>query len=132
MATNVHFEIRADDPIRVIEFYSSLFGWEFHKWSGPQDYWLVNTGPTAGAGFHGGLARKSVAVESDIPSGDETTDYVCTVYVDSIADALAALPEAGGRVMVPQQAVPGVGWLAYVRDPERNIIGLMQPDPLAG
>jgi predicted enzyme related to lactoylglutathione lyase len=25
--------------------------------------------------------------------------------------------------------IPGVGWLAYVKDPDGNILGLMQTDP---
>jgi predicted enzyme related to lactoylglutathione lyase len=25
--------------------------------------------------------------------------------------------------------VPGVGWLAYVKDPDGNILGLLEPDP---
>ena len=28
-------------------------------------------------------------------------------------------------------AVPGVGWLAYAKDTEGNIFGLMQADPSA-
>jgi len=25
--------------------------------------------------------------------------------------------------------VPGVGWLASIKDPDGNVVGLMQPDP---
>lgn len=132
MATNVHFEIQAADPARAIEFYSSLFGWEFHKWSEGREYWHVTTGQGGTTALHGGMTRKEVTVESILAAGDEPSDYVCTIYVDSIDDVLIGLPEAGGSVIIPQQAVPGVGWLAYARDSERNIIGLMQPDPLAG
>ena len=28
-------------------------------------------------------------------------------------------------------AVPGIGWLAYFKDPEGNIFGAMQSDPTA-
>jgi predicted enzyme related to lactoylglutathione lyase len=28
-------------------------------------------------------------------------------------------------------AVPAVGWLAYIKDPEGNILGMMQMDPAA-
>jgi predicted enzyme related to lactoylglutathione lyase len=28
--------------------------------------------------------------------------------------------------------IPGVGWLAYCKDTEGNIFGLMQADPKAG
>ena len=37
----------------------------------------------------------------------------------------------GGSVAVPLSAVPGIGWLAYVKDPDGNILGLMQSDPAA-
>jgi predicted enzyme related to lactoylglutathione lyase len=40
----VHFEIVADNPERAIKFYKEVFGWEFKKWDGPQDYWFVKTG----------------------------------------------------------------------------------------
>ena len=45
MARVVHFEIPADNPERALDFYGKLFGWQFQKYPGPQDYWLVTTGP---------------------------------------------------------------------------------------
>jgi predicted enzyme related to lactoylglutathione lyase len=30
---------------------------------------------------------------------------------------------------LPKMAVPGVGWLAYEKDPDGNICGIMQADP---
>ena len=38
----------------------------------------------------------------------------------------------GGSVAVPKMPIPGVGWLAYCKDTEGNIFGLMQADPKAG
>jgi uncharacterized protein len=32
---------------------------------------------------------------------------------------------------VPKMPIPGVGWLAYIKDTEGNILGMMQPDPSA-
>jgi predicted enzyme related to lactoylglutathione lyase len=32
---------------------------------------------------------------------------------------------------MPKMAVPGVGWLAYAKDTEGNIFGIMQPDTVA-
>jgi len=29
---------------------------------------------------------------------------------------------------VPKMPIPGVGWLAYAKDTEGNIFGIMQPD----
>jgi predicted enzyme related to lactoylglutathione lyase len=28
-------------------------------------------------------------------------------------------------------AVPGIGWLAYLSDPEGNLVGVLQPNPAA-
>jgi predicted enzyme related to lactoylglutathione lyase len=42
-----------------------------------------------------------------------------------------AVQAAGGLLVVPKMAINGVGWLAYFRDTEENIFGLMQNDPSA-
>lgn len=34
-------------------------------------------------------------------------------------------------MLVPKTAAPGVGWLAYCKDTEGNIFGLMENDPSA-
>jgi hypothetical protein len=36
---------------------------------------------------------------------------------------------AGGTVVLPKMIVPGVGFLAYIKDTEGNIVGLMQAEP---
>ena len=40
------------------------------------------------------------------------------------------LPEPG-HVAVAKMPIPGMGWLAYAKDTEGNIFGMMQPDPSA-
>ncbi len=45
--------------------------------------------------------------------------------------ALETAGELGGTVAVPKMPVPGMGWLAYVKDPDGNIVGMMQIDPSA-
>ena len=40
-------------------------------------------------------------------------------------------PFLRGTLALPKMAVPGVGWLAYVKDTEGNILGMMQRDPNA-
>jgi predicted enzyme related to lactoylglutathione lyase len=37
----------------------------------------------------------------------------------------------GGTLALPKMPIPGVGWLAYVKDPDGNIFGLTQPDTTA-
>ncbi|MNC97328.1 hypothetical protein D3C83_149510 [compost metagenome] len=46
---------------------------------------------------------------------------------ESLEKALAI----GGRLAAPKMAIPKIGWLAYAKDPEGNIFGMMQADPTA-
>ena len=124
----VHFEIHADDPDRAVAFYSGLFGWRLDKWDGPVDYWLVTTGPDTDRGINGGLVRRRGPRPSD---GQPVNSYVCTVEVPDLDDRLVLAANLGAESAVPKMPIPGVGWLAYVKDPEGNILGLMQPDPSA-
>jgi len=54
----IHFEIVADKPERAMKFYKEVFAWDFNKWNGPQDYWLVKTGEDSQPGINGGLTPK--------------------------------------------------------------------------
>ena len=56
---------------------------------------------------------------------------MCTVDVDDLDAFVAKAGASGGSVALPRMAVPGVGWLAYVKDSEGNILGLMQADAAA-
>ncbi|MBV8792796.1 MAG: hypothetical protein JO237_12195, partial [Pseudolabrys sp.] len=49
----VHFEIHAADPERAIRFYGGLFGWQFQKFAGPMDYWVITTGTGDNTGING-------------------------------------------------------------------------------
>jgi len=48
----VHFEICAENPEQLAEFYKNTFGWTVTKWDGPVDYWLVTTGSENEAGIN--------------------------------------------------------------------------------
>ena len=128
MPRPIHFEIHASDPERVQHFYRKLFGWQFQKWEGPMEDWLVTTGPDAEPGINGGLLRRQGPPASE---RQVVNAYVCTVGVDSVNEALGAAGELGGTVAVPRMLVPGMGWLAYVKDPDGNIVGIMQFDSSA-
>ena len=74
-----------------------------------------------GPGINGGILRRP-------HPGMGTTN---TIDVASVDDAVTAIQAAGGSVMQPKMAVPGVGWLAYCNDTEGNMFGIMQNDPNA-
>jgi predicted enzyme related to lactoylglutathione lyase len=126
MSRVVHFEVHAEDPERAIRFYSAVLGWSFRHWGGPQDYWLITTGPADQPGIDGGMVRRQGVID-----GQAVIAFVCTVAVDSVDDTMAKALENGGTIALPKMAIPGVGWLAYVKDTEGNIFGMMQNDPAA-
>jgi predicted enzyme related to lactoylglutathione lyase len=123
----VHFEIHADKPTRAAGFYSAVFGWQFIKWDGPVPYWIINTGE--GTGIDGGLVERRGPRPED---GAPVHGYVVTIDVDIIDDTTAAIAQHGGSVALPKMPIPGVGWLAYFKDTEGNIFGVMQSDETAG
>ncbi|KAB1197486.1 MULTISPECIES: VOC family protein [Haloferax] len=125
MARVVHFDIDADDPERAIAFYSEVFGWEFEKWDGPMDYWLVTTGDPDTPGIDGGLAvRSGPAPDDDTPA----SAYTCTIDVDDVDSVVQSVAEHGGRVVDDVQTIPGVGRLASCVDTEGNRFGVMESD----
>jgi uncharacterized protein len=121
MPRPVHFEIPAENPERAMQFYSNVFGWKFNKWAGPMDYWIISTGQPGEPGIDGGL----------MPRRDPNQPCVNTVGVANIDESLATVNGNGGACVVPKMAVPGVGWLAYCKDTEGHIFGIMQMDPTA-
>ncbi|MCA9751309.1 MAG: VOC family protein [Gemmatimonadetes bacterium] len=122
MSRVTHFEIPVDDPPRAERFYSDVFGWRFQRWEGPHDYWLISTGDSAMPGIDGGMARRQSPEHA----------LANTIAVDSLDRAIAGVESHGGSIVMPKAPVPGVGWLAYFRDPEGNVFGMMQADPNAG
>ena len=128
MPRPIHFEIHAQDPERAQNFYEKLFGWSFTKWGdGGWDYWLIKTGEKA-PGIDGGMVRRM----GDAPDPEAATPvvgYVCTVGVEDLDQTVTTALSLGGSLALPKMAIKGVGWLAYVKDTEGNILGLMDDDP---
>lgn len=124
MARVVHFEIHADDPERAVEFYTKAFGWTITKWDGPMPYWLIDAGASDARGINGGLLQRHGPGPAE---GQPVNSFVCTVEIEALEAALDAIAAAGGKLVVPTMPIPGVGRLAYVKDTEGNILGVLEP-----
>ncbi len=112
----VHFEIHVDDLNRASNFYKNVFGWKFDKWEGPQEYWLVTTGDASQPGINGGMMKRM----------DPAGSVYNSIDVPSVDEYMGKITAQGGQIVLPKMAIPGVGWLAYFKDTEGNVIGLWQ------
>lgn len=126
MSRVVHFEIHAENPPRAIAFYQGLFNWQFHKWDGPVDYWVIVTGPDDKKGINGGMVLRRGIID-----GTAVIAYVCTVDTENLDASVAKATQLGGTIALPKMPITGIGWLAYVKDTEGNIFGMMQADATA-
>ena len=124
MPRPIHFEIHAGDPQRAIKFYTALFGWKFEQWAG-QPYWLVTTGDKSAPGIDGGLIERKGPAPADVAAMNA---FVCTIDVPSVDDYVKRAVDLGGTVALPKMPVPTVGWLAYVKDTEGNVLGMITMD----
>lgn len=115
----VHFDIPSDNPERAQKFYQQVFGWEFNKWDGPMEYWIVKTGDDKQPGINGGMARR-------MPGQMGMTN---TIDVPSIDEYAAKITSNGGQVHTPKFPIPGVGYFSMCSDTDGNIFGIIQMDP---
>jgi predicted enzyme related to lactoylglutathione lyase len=126
MSRPVHFEIHASDPERLTKFYAEVFGWKITHM--PQfDYWLIDSGSSE-PGINGGiLRRRGAAPAPDAP----VNAFVCSLGIESVDNSVERAVSAGATIALPKMAIPGVGYQAYIKDPDGNILGLHQPDKSA-
>jgi uncharacterized protein len=121
----VHFEIPADDQDRARKFYQGALGWRIEPVPG-MDYSMVITTdmddagqPTAPGGINGGMMARE----------GQITSPVITVDVPDINATLRSVEELGGSVVMPKNEIPGMGYTAYFKDPEGNVLGLWENLP---
>src|SRR5438270_7886443 len=103
----IHFEIPSDDPEKLSGFYNRVFNWQTTKTPPPMEYWLAKTGDGE-PGIDGGFLRRH---HPNQPMAN-------TIGVDSVDETLKTIEANGGSIALPKMPIPGVGWLAYFKDPE--------------
>ena len=129
MAGVVHFEIPADDKERANGFYQSAFGWNLSPMQG-MDYTIAITTPSD---QQTGMPSAPGAINGALfPRTDNLRTPIITIDVEDMDAALAQVESAGGSVAQAKDTVPGMGYYAYFKDTEGNIMGLWQTDSSAG
>jgi uncharacterized protein len=120
----VHFELPSEDRERAKQFYQAVFGWRVEDMPFQDDvYTFAITTPvddqfmyTEKGGINGGIFRKEGALQNP----------VVTIEVPSIDQHIKLIEAAGGQLVAPKGEVPAMGYYAYFRDPEGNIMGLWE------
>jgi predicted enzyme related to lactoylglutathione lyase len=129
MAGVVHFEIPADDKERANTFYKGAFGWMLNPMQ-EMDYTIAITTPSDP---QTGMPSAPGAINGALfPRSGELKTPIITVDVDDVDASLGQIESAGGSVVKGKEAIPGMGYYAYFKDTEGNILGLWQTDSSAG
>ncbi|MBB5791432.1 VOC family protein [Jiangella mangrovi] len=118
----VHFEVPADDLDRAREFYRAAFGWELTPM--PEvDYTIAMTTPAD----ESGRPKEPGAINGGMFTRDDARPGpIITLDVPDVDAALATVEQLGGSTVLPKTEVMGMGYAAYFRDTEGNVMGLWQ------
>jgi predicted enzyme related to lactoylglutathione lyase len=109
----VHVEIPSKDPAVNAKFYGDLFGWKLEK-APDFDYWQFDPESGPGGGFPG------LNDEQGIKAGD----VIVYIGTDDIPASLARAEQLGGKTLVPETEIPGIGYFAWFTDPSGNRLAL--------
>ena len=111
-----------DDLERAKKFYQDSFEWEIN--SAPEmDYNIImttavdeNMMPKEKGAINGGMMIKKSPI----------TSPVITIGVDNIDEKIEIVKKHGGEIVLEKMKVGEIGFAAYIKDTEDNIIGLWQ------
>jgi predicted enzyme related to lactoylglutathione lyase len=114
----VHFEFWTEDQVRCRTFYERAFGWNVRPI--PEiDYTLVESAGEGGIG--GGIMTPK--------AGPWPAKLALYIDVDDLAATRTKIIEAGGKLLVEQQDVPGVGSFCLFEDPDGRVLGCWKQLP---
>lgn len=123
--TVVHFEIPAENVQTLKNFYEKLFAWKIIPAPAENmEYWMIQTVPTdeqgmlQRPGINGGMPPKQQPDQKPI-------NYITVENIDTY---ISKVEELNGKVLMPKQQIPKVGYIAIATDPEGNQFGLIQPE----
>lgn len=118
----VHFEIPSDDKTRAKKFYSDTFDWMIEEM--PEiGYTSATTTPADEKGLPLTLGAINGAI---VQRSSDTSAPILTISVDSVDAYIKKVEAAGGKAMSPKGEVPEMGFFAYFKDTEGNVVGLWQ------
>ena len=115
-------DLSSSDAEASREYYGKLFGWKIE----------VSPDPQYGGYAIAKIGDKDVAGIGPQMSPEAPTAW--TVYIGSadVADTAKKVEAAGGKVVVPPMKVGDQGSMLIVQDPSGAMLGVWQPEAMAG
>lgn len=112
-----HFEIPAEAPEKVVEFYSKTFGWRVMKKVAPAEgYWFLHTGSSMETGINGGIKKRTTREVGIIP-------HIEVKSVDATSNLITKL---GGKILSQKQLIESTGIILYCQDPNGNTFCIVE------
>jgi predicted enzyme related to lactoylglutathione lyase len=122
----IYFDLSVRDLDAARYFFADVFGWRFDKFPMSYEYYRVSAGAAGEPGIDGGIGATN---DAPITEGRPTT--LITMQVANLDEFLAKVEHAGGRIVEPKQAIPGIGWYATCAEPGGLMFGMIQEDAQA-
>jgi predicted enzyme related to lactoylglutathione lyase len=111
-------DLFSTDMAAARDFYTALFGWEWHT---------VSTEPRPYAMFYkDGVAVGGLANRESPKEGQAHGTWVHYASVPDVATTEAAFVERGGKALLPRRSMPDRGDFAILADPDGAIVGAMR------
>ena len=111
----VHVELSSNDLAASKKFYEKIFGWKFKKemMGEGMEYWTFK----APSGPNGGMMK---------PMGGMPPGVMNYLLVKSVDATLKKISAGGGKIVMPKQEIPEIGWFALFRDPGGVAMAIFQ------
>ena len=114
----VHWELWSKEPEKVSEFYAKVFDWKINHIP-EMDYRMVETGGEGG--INGGIMKPK--------EGPWPGNMAFYINVEDLAPYRQKIIDAGGKVVVEEQEIPGVGSFSLFEDPDGRVLGMWKQVP---
>jgi predicted enzyme related to lactoylglutathione lyase len=113
----VHWELWSEDPDKAAEFYGRVFDWEIRHIP-EMNYHMAETGGEGG--INGGIMKPQ--------QGPWPGNMAFYIDVDDLATYRERIVDAGGKIIVEEQTLPGVGSFSLFEDPYGRVLGMWNQD----
>ena len=115
-------ELMSRDIDTAKTFYSQVFGWTYETMDmGPGGFYHVIAGGESGG--LGGLMAMPDEMPAEVPN-----HWMVYFSVADIEASIKTITEAGGTLLNGPMAIPGVGSMAAIHDPQGGAFSLMEPE----